>query len=161
MNKTYTKTFDFGKVAYNGKNKKNLVRLDVTLKIEGEKTIFSASGEVWQSNMRDIEMGGQCLDSIWAEFSGQIEDPTLFKQIMRLWEKFHLNDMHAECEHQEKRGETWATHPSAECPECGWKLGHGWSYRAIPKPYLGDIITLLDVPPQERLAIYKLAKGAK
>lgn len=158
MDKIYTKTFDFGKVAYNGKNKSNLVRLNVTLEVKDGKTNFSASGEVWQSNMRDIVMGGQCLDSIWTEFSGQLENPTLFKQIMRLWEKFHLNDMHAECEHQEKRGETWATHPGAECPDCGYKLGSAWLYRAIPKPYLADIITLLDVPPQEQLQIIKLAK---
>lgn len=159
MTKTYQKTFDFGKVAYKGnKSKTHLVRLEVELKIDHDKPVFTASGEVWQTNMKDIEMGGQCLDDIWSEFESQLEDPKKFYSILLLWRKFHLNDMHAECEHQERRGETWATHPSVECPQCKWKLGHGWSYRPIPKPYLGDIITLLDVPPQERLAIYRLSK---
>jgi hypothetical protein len=161
MAKTYTKTFDFGKIAYDGKNKSNLVQLDVTLKIDGQKTIFSVSGDVWQANMKDIIMGGQCLDEIWKDFSGELEDPTLFKQIMRLWEKFHLNDMHAECEHQERRGETWVSNPGAVCPDCGYKLGSAWTYRAIPKPYLCDIIRLLDVPPQEQLQIIRLAKKNK
>ncbi|HKS75101.1 MAG TPA: hypothetical protein VJQ82_17975 [Terriglobales bacterium] len=46
--------------------------------------------------------------------------------------KYHLNDMHAECEHQEQRGETYGNHPGAVCPECGWRLGHGWSKRELP-----------------------------
>lgn len=161
MTKTYKKTFDFGKVAYNGKNKKNLVRVDVELQIKDNKPVFTASGEVWQSNMRDIEMGGQCLDEIWKEFEPQLENSKLFYSILLLWRKWHLNDMHAECEHQEQRGESWATHPSAECPQCGWKLGHGWSYRAIPRPYLADMINLFDMSPTERVQIYKMAKGAK
>lgn len=46
--------------------------------------------------------------------------------------KYHLNDMHAECIHQEARGETYATHPSAECPECGYVLGSAWLKRELP-----------------------------
>jgi hypothetical protein len=45
---------------------------------------------------------------------------------------YHLNDMHAECEHQRKLGWTWATHPGAPCPTCGYKLGHGWKYQPLP-----------------------------
>ncbi len=46
--------------------------------------------------------------------------------------KWHLNDMHAECEHQRARGETWKTHPSAKCPDCGYKLGHAWLFVELP-----------------------------
>lgn len=46
--------------------------------------------------------------------------------------KWHLNDMHAECEHQEARGENWSTHPDVVCPECGHKLGSSWLKRALP-----------------------------
>lgn len=46
--------------------------------------------------------------------------------------KYHLNDMHAECVHQEARGETWTTHPSAECPDCGYRLGSAWTKRELP-----------------------------
>lgn len=46
--------------------------------------------------------------------------------------KWHLNDMRAECEHQEARGETWTTHPSAVCPDCGYSLGSAWKKRELP-----------------------------
>jgi hypothetical protein len=46
--------------------------------------------------------------------------------------RHHLNHLHAECEHQEARGETYETHPAATCPDCGWKLGHGWHRRELP-----------------------------
>lgn len=46
--------------------------------------------------------------------------------------KWHLNDMHAECEHQEARGETYTTHPLAVCPDCSYRLGSAWTKRALP-----------------------------
>ena len=46
--------------------------------------------------------------------------------------KWHLNDMKAECVHQEARGETWTTNPSAVCPDCGHKLGSAWLKRELP-----------------------------
>lgn len=45
---------------------------------------------------------------------------------------YHLNDMHAECEHQAARGEAWKTHAEAICPDCGYKLGSAWLSRPLP-----------------------------
>jgi hypothetical protein len=45
---------------------------------------------------------------------------------------YHLNGMHAECAHQRSRGETWQTHPSAKCAECGYVLGSAWLYEPLP-----------------------------
>jgi len=50
---------------------------------------------------------------------------------------WHLNDLHAECEHQQSRGEKM---PGAICPDCGWKLGHAWSKRELPS----DIVKLAE-----------------
>lgn len=47
----------------------------------------------------DIQCGGQCLDEI-----AQYIDDEQFKVIHRLWKLYHLNDMHAECEHQADLG---------------------------------------------------------
>jgi len=55
-----------------------------------------------------------------------------FFKFLRYWHKWHLNDLHAECEHQEALGWTYKTHPSAVCPECGYQLGHGWTRREVP-----------------------------
>ena len=67
------------------------------------------------------------------ESCGQIREDLLtwFPEVAP-YLKWHLNDMHAECEHQEARGETWATHPSAECPDCGYVLGSAWKRRELP-----------------------------
>ncbi len=100
----YKKTFDFGKVAYTGKARENLVRLDVELEVKDGKTTFSASGEVWKASMSDIEMGGQCLEDIWTHFESQLENRELFYKILLLWRKFHLNDMHPDCIHQRETG---------------------------------------------------------
>jgi hypothetical protein len=51
--------------------------------------------------------------------------------------KYHLNDMHAECVHQEARGETWTNNSSAVCPDCGYVLGSQWTKRELP----ADVIT--------------------
>jgi hypothetical protein len=66
--------------------------------------------------------------------------------------RWHLNDMHGECAHQEARGETCATHPWAICfntgcrretevtdawgrshiEVLGYKIGSAWLTRALP-----------------------------
>lgn len=76
---------------------------------EGDKGVFI------------VESGGQIRETLTAWFP---EAAPYFK--------WHLNKMHAECVHQEARGETWKTHPKAECTECGWKLVCGWSKRTLP-----------------------------
>lgn len=105
IRKEYTKTFEFGKVADSGTIKRNLVELDVTLKIEGKKIVFSASGSVWNHIHTDIIRGGQCIDDVYSEFKGQLKNRKQYEAIMALWEKWHLNDMHAGCIHQE--AEKW------------------------------------------------------
>lgn len=68
------------------------------------------------------------------ESCGQIRETIerFFPEVKPLF-SWHLNDMHAECEHQEKRGETYQTHPNAVCPNCGYKLGSAWTKRELPK----------------------------
>lgn len=72
-------------------------------------------------------------DILISESCGQICETITewFPEVVPLM-KWHLNDMHAECEHQEKRGETWNTHPDAKCPDCGYKLGSAWLKRDLP-----------------------------
>lgn len=60
---------------------------------------------------------------------------------------WHLNDMRAECIHQEARGETYQKDPHAECFDCpttevvdghgrqttrGYRIGSAWTYRQLP-----------------------------
>lgn len=86
------KTFEFGKIAYFGKRKINLV----TVEVEFKEGCFTACGNIYNMRQTDIVCGGQCLDTI-AEY---IHTP-LFRKIYRLWKLYHLNDMHAGTPEQE------------------------------------------------------------
>lgn len=53
-------------------------------------------------------------------------------KFLRYWHEWHLNDMHAECEHQQAMGWKYETHPMFACPVCGYKLGSAWTKREVP-----------------------------
>ena len=91
-----TRTFNFGTVEVEGYIGYHTVKVDVTLKEENDKPVFTASATC--GNI----MGGQCIDEIWEECQDQLryKDYNLYKEIMELWQKYHLNDTKAWCEHQ-------------------------------------------------------------
>lgn len=94
------KTFDFGKIAYASDRKVNAVEVTVELK-ENEQGIkvFKASANVWNSTKTDIVAGGQCLDELNKYKS--LRDDKEFSLIYEMWQKYHLNDLHAGTERQE------------------------------------------------------------
>ena len=58
----------------------------------------------------------------------------MLKTFWRVWEKWHLNDMKAGCEHQELFGwNDYKKHPSEPCPICGYKYGSAWNKRELPQ----------------------------
>lgn len=69
------------------------------------------------------------------ESCGQIDLSKWFPELAPFL-PYHLNDLHAECEHQEVRGEKYTTHPGAICPDCGYKLGSAWLKRELPPQVL-------------------------
>ncbi len=89
-----------GKIDYFDHGKKDCTaEVEITYKPnEDGKMCFSASGSIidrfgrWQA-------GGQCLDTLKEYF-----DTPLFNEIYRLWNLYHLNEMHPECEHQRALG---------------------------------------------------------
>lgn len=48
------------------------------------------------------------------------------------YSKWHLNDMRAECEHQEALGWSSPEFLGRVCPTCGYKLGSAWLKRELP-----------------------------
>jgi hypothetical protein len=75
---------------------KDKIIASVTIELKDDN-IFSASGTLHSPT---DDCGGQCLDEINTYFS---DNPT-FQKIYRLWQLYHLNDMHPECEHQHNIG---------------------------------------------------------
>lgn len=91
------KVISFGKRAVNNPRiKNNEITVELNLK-ETEKGLeFTASANVWNSKHTDIIMGGQCLDSL----EQYLKYNKTFKTILEMWRKYHLNGMHAWCEHE-------------------------------------------------------------
>ena len=89
-----TRTFNFGTVEIDGYPHQHTVKVEITLQEKDKKPVFTASASC--GNI----MGGQCIDDIWEECQDQLKFKELYKEIMELWEKYHLNEMKAWCEHQ-------------------------------------------------------------
>ena len=140
------KTINFGKHAITSKRKINSV--DVTLELvekEQGKPVFTASAMAWNTRHTDCTLGGQCLDTL-AERCMALRNNKLYKDILGLWQRNHLNDMHAGTEKQEAEIDAWLASTGKRynydevCEHLksvglyddnGYKYGHGWLYRAI------------------------------
>jgi hypothetical protein len=86
---------------------------------------------------------GQINGSFQARDYTEGWDHDTLTRFLEVWDRWHLNDMRAACEHQRKLGWTWETHPSVPCPECGYKLGSAWLFEAVPD----DVIAFLESLP--------------
>lgn len=174
------KTFNFGKIKYSSSKRVNLVTVSVELRRKGGEPTFtidpktreriytgnttpeyvelSICGDIWNARHTDILCSGQCLDTI-AEYRDQLSDPELFDQLFDLWQRYHLNGMHAGTPEQEKDIDDWKAagnryEYTAVCDmlkSCGlyevnytglsvgrrynnepYKYGHGWLVQELP-----------------------------
>lgn len=89
-----------------GRIKSQRVTVDVTL----ENGRLSISGQIWSGAPGGEYEGGQCQDSI-REYAqrGAIEyaagwDRARLDRLLEVWDRWHLNDMKPECEHQRAAG---------------------------------------------------------
>lgn len=93
--------------------------------------VFAAAAMVYRHN--SFMCGGQCLDDpkvLEVIQNGKFckKDKTIYLEILRLWQNYHLNEMHAGCEHQKKGSPVGDV-----CPVCGYRYGSAWLYREIPE----------------------------
>lgn len=89
--------------------------------------------------------GGQCQDEMrrlldritWAP--GWSHDRAL--QLLDIWDRWHLNDMQAGCEHQRADGWDKASKDMIgnACPTCGYKYGSAWLYEQPPPEVLAFV----------------------
>lgn len=120
----------FKQPTWSGKTNRN-----VYCRIEYKDGRLTINGKDGMGSWGQIDMHLRKADRTdWKYQDGWYKDKV--DKFFEIWEKWHLNDLRATCIHQEERGETWATHPSAVCPDCGWKLGHGWQKREVPEEVL-------------------------
>jgi hypothetical protein len=75
-------------------------------------------------------------------------DAETWLDFLYVWKRWHLNDMHAECEHQEALGWTYDTHRGRVCPQCGYEIGTAWTKREVPDVVLTFLASLPDADKQ-------------
>ncbi len=81
-----------GKTDYYNSGKRNC-ECAITWRLEEKDgfLVFAMQAEVWQSNKRDILMGGQCVDKVAELFP----DDAKAQRMRAIWDRWHLNDMNA------------------------------------------------------------------
>lgn len=145
------KTFNFGRINYNGTGRRYPVNVTIELSEKnGGKVVFSAHGNIGAC------CGGQCLDAMYP-FLFQNET---FLKVYRFWKLYHLNDMHAGTEEQEKAIDEWKALGNkydyakvcdylksvglyeVDLNGTPYKYGHSWLYREIPAEDLEAIKAL-------------------
>jgi hypothetical protein len=120
-----------GKVDYYGNGRANC-EAAITWSLENGR--FSMCAEIWMPSKRDIECGGQCVDTVAAYFP---EDAKA-QRMLAIWREWHLNDMTAGSPAQNAHLKTLGAYQSYD-----WALMHlaavglnpDPNYRHNGKPY--------------------------
>ena len=123
---------------------KNKVHVEVEIEMkEDEKgrEVISFVGEVRSPVARKVIARGQIQDEIReAVERGELDE--MAEKVVEYWDRWHLNNLRAGCEHQEKRiremKEEFYSKSLEErlemmgkCPECGYEYGSCWIYEPL------------------------------
>lgn len=149
--KEYSKTFVFPKISFCGCNKVYTPEIELSLKVDDNKEILSICGQVWNSKHTDIVACGQCLDHMY-KF---LKNDKTFRELYRLWKRWHLNDMCPGTIKQEEALEKSGNKSKSYSEQCdylksvnlysddGYEYGSKWLYRKIDEDDLKSIYDLL------------------
>lgn len=109
---------------------------------DGELSISGVEGPLVRGNC--LGSCGQIMDGVYWDMISLDKgwSPEILKRFIEIWDKWHLNHLHAECEHQERLGWTRETHSSKVCPICDYRLGSAWTKRIVPISVIGFLNTL-------------------
>lgn len=132
----YKKVIPVGSVKEN--NRTYTGSVEVELKHRGDGfLVLTICGEVRDSSLRrdPVVMGGQCLDDMMALMPGK-----KLAEIRTVWKRWHLNDMHAGCEHQRAyENEPYEKHAREVCPICGYEYGTEWKREQLPQSIIDQV----------------------
>lgn len=132
------------------------VRVTVELRRDDAGPVLSITGSTPHS-------GGQIFETVRAiaadgtPAAGWTREE--LEQLADDWQRWHLNNTRAGCEHQRAAGWTYDTHrdesPDAPpyaglpCPECGYRIGSAWLYEELPAELLERLARRFNVAPPE------------
>lgn len=115
-----------------------------------EGNVFSMQAEIWNVKKTDIIIGGQCVEEVVKFFPK--DDKA--KQMLDIWKKYHLNDMHSGTPKQEESldeyfiivGQKYDYHLAVAYlksvnlyTDNGYTYGSGWLKEEIPQ----DVIEII------------------
>lgn len=171
------RTFDFGFIDFENRGTaRNRVTVEMEYKQNGDKKYFSCSASVWNSRHTNIVYGGQRLDTI-AQY---MNNNPVFFEILRLWERYHFNDMHPGCEHQHAEG--WHNRAAKKVAIYHWRMTAEaineqdkakkklpfqllqpgkHSHQQESKPFLLDCLTLLQHGQKHRRQMWRNTTSRK
>lgn len=95
------KVLELGKVGYMNPKVKNCpATIEIELRDKGKGPELSICATIWNHLRTDCYCCGQCVDTVAAFFPHNKK----VQRMKQLWERYHLNDMKAGCEHQRAAG---------------------------------------------------------
>lgn len=128
--RTFTKVLHPGSKARVGKV---FVRVDY---VKGELSLTGVEGPMRSGNAKGS--AGQIAPVTVTTYAPGWDAERL-GWLNRIWEKYHMNYLHAGCAHQDFFGWTWKDHPTVACPICDYHLGTAWNTVLVPEAVL-DIL---------------------
>lgn len=77
-------------------------------------------------------------------------DYKIVRTIQQIWNRYHLNDLKAECEHQKELGWDYENYHNTvnfigeSCPICDYKIGSAWNREKVPQWAIDYLFNLPD-----------------
>lgn len=105
----------------------------VFIKISWDGFRLSITGVIAPRKNGNASSCGQILSQL--EYIDNLSagwNESMILGLYEIWDKFHLNDLQAGCEHQRAFGWEYSTHSGKNCPICGYKIGTEWKTGIIP-----------------------------
>jgi len=138
------------KIIKPGKVEGHKVFCKITTKEESNQLKLSITGVIGPMRNGNAHGGGQIVMD-WRGKNAHNPKVTfspgwsqkLFDKFLDIWDKWHLNDIQAGCEHQRALGwNNYDEHPSEPCPTCGYKYGSAWLFMPIPQEVIDFLVAL-------------------
>ncbi len=117
---------------------------------------LSITGDIYYKNGRGLSQCGQCSETIRAGLKDLKPTKSVMmsradlETILDIWDRWHLNGMHAYCKHQSqihyhdiKEYNELVQIETAKCPN-GYKYGSKWLVEPLPQAVIDRIISVFN-----------------
>lgn len=100
--------------------------------VEGPRSDGNARGSCGQN--RDALTGDYVVTPGWSR--------DMVARLAEIWDRWHLNDMRAGCEHQRAAGWKATDMVGVACEMCGYRFGTAWLSEDVPAKVLAELLAM-------------------